>query len=180
MTSITSRSTAAPVGLGEPRGEALQIASVEELPDSPDVAYVAVNRHLTIGIVRDLAARGAGGAVCYATGFIEAADEECMIVVVGCLYWSTSRAKEDLVGLWTQEDANRAVAEHHLQLWRNYSPKPYAGRTSVIQSTELPYARGLGWRAFVQGKIATTRFPGSFLLELRDKQLRDLAAEISD
>lgn len=41
---------------------------------------------------------------------IEAADERGMIVLVGCLYWSTSRAKEDLQGEWTQEDANRAVA----------------------------------------------------------------------
>ena len=49
--------------------------SVEDLPGSPDAAYVGVNRHLTIDIVRDLAARGAGGAVCYATGFIEAGDE---------------------------------------------------------------------------------------------------------
>ena len=32
-----------------------------------------------------------------------------MIVIVGCLYWGTSKAKEDLSG-WTQEDANRAVA----------------------------------------------------------------------
>ena len=49
--------------------------SVEELPDSPDAAYVGVNRHLTIDIVRDLAARDAGGAICYATGFIEAGEE---------------------------------------------------------------------------------------------------------
>jgi len=49
--------------------------SVEDLPGSPDAAYVGVNRHLTIDIVRDLAAREAGGAVCYATGFIEAGEE---------------------------------------------------------------------------------------------------------
>jgi len=49
--------------------------SVEDLPGSPDAAYVGVNRYLTIDIVRDLAARGAGGAVCYATGFGEAGDE---------------------------------------------------------------------------------------------------------
>jgi acyl-CoA synthetase (NDP forming) len=36
---------------------------------------VGVNRHLTIDIVRDLAARDAGGAICYATGFIEAGEE---------------------------------------------------------------------------------------------------------
>ena len=49
--------------------------SVADLPGSPDAAYVGVNRHLTIGIVRDLAERGAGGAVCYATGFVEAGEE---------------------------------------------------------------------------------------------------------
>jgi len=49
--------------------------SVEDLPASPDAAYLGVNRHLTIDIVRDLAARGAGGAVCYATGFVEAGEE---------------------------------------------------------------------------------------------------------
>jgi acyl-CoA synthetase (NDP forming) len=49
--------------------------SVADLPGSPDAAYVGVNRHLTIDIVRDLAARDAGGAVCYATGFTEAGEE---------------------------------------------------------------------------------------------------------
>jgi acyl-CoA synthetase (NDP forming) len=49
--------------------------SVAELPGSPDAAYVAVNRNLTIDIVRDLASRDAGGAICYATGFTEAGEE---------------------------------------------------------------------------------------------------------
>ncbi len=49
--------------------------SVENLPASPDAAYVAVNRNLTIDIVGDLAARGSGGAICYATGFTEAGGE---------------------------------------------------------------------------------------------------------
>jgi acyl-CoA synthetase (NDP forming) len=49
--------------------------SVEDLPGSPDAAYVGVNRHLTIDIVRDLAARDAGGAICYATGFTETGAE---------------------------------------------------------------------------------------------------------
>jgi acyl-CoA synthetase (NDP forming) len=49
--------------------------SVEDLPGSPDAAYVGVNRHLTIDIVGDLAARDAGGAVCYATGFTETGAE---------------------------------------------------------------------------------------------------------
>lgn len=49
--------------------------SVDDLPGSPDVAYLGVNRNLTIEIVRDLAQQNAGGAVCYATGFTEAGDE---------------------------------------------------------------------------------------------------------
>ncbi|SCW61781.1 acetyl-CoA synthetase [Rhizobium mongolense subsp. loessense] len=49
--------------------------SILELPAVPDAAFVGVNRMLTLEIVRDLAARGAGGAVCYASGFSEAAGE---------------------------------------------------------------------------------------------------------
>jgi acyl-CoA synthetase (NDP forming) len=48
---------------------------VGDLPGSPDAAYVAVNRTLTIDIVRDLAERDAGGAICFATGFTEAGAE---------------------------------------------------------------------------------------------------------
>ena len=40
---------------------------------------------------------------------IEAADERGMIVLVGCLYWSDSKAKEDL-GKWQEADAVKAVA----------------------------------------------------------------------
>ncbi|AJD45953.1 acetate--CoA ligase family protein [Rhizobium sp. SEMIA 4085] len=49
--------------------------SILELPAAPDAAFVGVNRILTLDVVRDLAARGAGGAVCYASGFSEAAGE---------------------------------------------------------------------------------------------------------
>ncbi|MER9237115.1 CoA-binding protein, partial [Mesorhizobium sp. M0622] len=47
--------------------------SVTDLPGVPDAAFVAVNRHLTIEVVRALAERGAGGALCYAAGFRETA-----------------------------------------------------------------------------------------------------------
>ncbi len=49
--------------------------SVAELPAAPDAAFVGVNRQLTIEIIRDLSARGAGGAICYASGFREAVNE---------------------------------------------------------------------------------------------------------
>ncbi|SFQ25316.1 Acyl-CoA synthetase (NDP forming) [Bradyrhizobium sp. Ghvi] len=45
--------------------------SVADLPDAPDAAFVGVNRHLTIEVVKGLAERGAGGGVCYASGFLE-------------------------------------------------------------------------------------------------------------
>jgi len=49
--------------------------SVSDLPSAPDAAFVGVNRMLTVEIVRSLSRAGAGGAVCYASGFSEAAAE---------------------------------------------------------------------------------------------------------
>jgi acetyl-CoA synthetase len=49
--------------------------SVDDLPASPDAAYIGVNRYLTIDIVKALARCDAGGAVCYASGFVEAGEE---------------------------------------------------------------------------------------------------------
>ena len=45
--------------------------SIADLPSAPDVAFVAVNRNATIDVVKQLAKLGAGGAVCYASGFAE-------------------------------------------------------------------------------------------------------------
>ena len=49
-------------------------ASLEALPGPPDAAFVAVNRVATVEAVGALSRLGAGGAVCYASGFLEAAD----------------------------------------------------------------------------------------------------------
>lgn len=49
--------------------------SLSDLPSAPDAAFVGVNRTLTVEIVRSLSAAGAGGAVCYASGFSEAMGE---------------------------------------------------------------------------------------------------------
>jgi len=50
----------------------LTVRSVADLPRAPDAAFIGVNRGLTVDVVRALAARGAGGAVCFASGFREA------------------------------------------------------------------------------------------------------------
>ena len=52
------------------------VPDVTALPAVPDAAFVAVNRHQTIDIVEKLAAMGAGGAVCFASGFSEAKSED--------------------------------------------------------------------------------------------------------
>lgn len=50
-------------------------SSVENLPGAPDASFIGVNRHATVEIVGALARRGAGGAVCFASGFLEASEE---------------------------------------------------------------------------------------------------------
>ena len=55
-------------------GDAPAYPSVEALPRAPDAAFVGVNRAATVEVVRALAAQGAGGAVCFASGFRETGD----------------------------------------------------------------------------------------------------------
>jgi acyl-CoA synthetase (NDP forming) len=49
--------------------------SVDALPAAPDAAFVAVPREQAVQVVAALSRRGAGGAVCYASGFAEVGDE---------------------------------------------------------------------------------------------------------
>ncbi|MEJ6390453.1 acetate--CoA ligase family protein [Gymnodinialimonas ulvae] len=49
--------------------------SVAELPQAPDACFIGVNRHATVEVARTLSRRGAGGAVCFASGFKEALEE---------------------------------------------------------------------------------------------------------
>ena len=46
--------------------------SVQDLPGVPDAAFIGVNRHLTIEVVKELRDIGCGGGVCFAAGFLEA------------------------------------------------------------------------------------------------------------
>jgi acyl-CoA synthetase (NDP forming) len=49
--------------------------SVADLPESPDAAFVAVPNHEAPGVAAALAARGAGGFVCFSAGFSETGTE---------------------------------------------------------------------------------------------------------
>lgn len=48
---------------------------LEDLPASPDATFLGVNRHLTISMVKQLSDMHAGGAVCFASGFGEVAED---------------------------------------------------------------------------------------------------------
>ena len=48
--------------------------TIEDLPLAPDAAFVGVNRHAAIDAVAALARQGAGGTICYASGFQETSD----------------------------------------------------------------------------------------------------------
>ncbi|MCA2006588.1 acetate--CoA ligase family protein [Tritonibacter mobilis] len=49
---------------------------IEALPFAPDASFIGINRLATIDVVKALSARGAGGAVCFASGFLEAEAED--------------------------------------------------------------------------------------------------------
>ncbi|WP_300516053.1 acetate--CoA ligase family protein [Aliiroseovarius sp.] len=59
-----------------PKGGKGVYPTLESLPSAPDAAFVGINRHATIEAVRVLSQMGAGGAVCFASGFSEAAAED--------------------------------------------------------------------------------------------------------
>lgn len=63
-----------------PRGEMIEgvqsVTDLAALENAPDAVFIGVNRHATIEVVRRLAEMGAGGAVCFASGFSEAAAED--------------------------------------------------------------------------------------------------------
>jgi len=51
------------------------VASIDDLPGIPDASFVAAPPQATLQIIADLSARGAAGAVCFASGFAETGDE---------------------------------------------------------------------------------------------------------
>jgi acetate---CoA ligase (ADP-forming) len=63
-------------------------ASLKHLPGIPDAAFIGVNRHATVDVVAELSAMGAGGAVCFASGWTEAGEvelQERLIAAAGAM-----------------------------------------------------------------------------------------------
>jgi acyl-CoA synthetase (NDP forming) len=56
-------------------GGCAAVPAISDLPSVPDAVFIGVNRQATVKIVGELSAAGAGGAVCFASGFREAVAE---------------------------------------------------------------------------------------------------------
>ena len=85
---------------------------------------------------------------------LRAMDQRGMITIVGCLYWSVSTAKRDL-SEWTQEDADRAIANTARWLGENEF-------TQVIldPDNEGMAGREKGWRVESMIRAAKAANPG--------------------
>ncbi len=52
------------------------VADISDLSTAPDAAFIGVNRCLTVQVMQSLSNMGAGGAVCFASGFHEAGNSD--------------------------------------------------------------------------------------------------------
>lgn len=55
-------------------GDLKAFPSLADLPTPPDATFIGVNRHITVDMVGQLSAMGAGGAICFASGWTEAGE----------------------------------------------------------------------------------------------------------
>jgi acyl-CoA synthetase (NDP forming) len=58
------------------------LPSLDDLPGVPDAVFLGVNRHATIEAMRSLRRIGAGGAVCYGSGFGETGDDDLQVALL--------------------------------------------------------------------------------------------------
>ncbi len=110
--------------------------TIDDLPESPDAAFLNVNRHLTIEAVAALSRREAGGAVCFAAGFGEMGEtgkslQGQLVAAAGDLA---------IVGPNSNGLLNRL---DRLALWPMNDHEPYAvesGPAFISQSGGIAYA----------------------------------------
>ncbi|MFU8881115.1 MAG: acetate--CoA ligase family protein [Rhodobacterales bacterium] len=57
-------------------GGAPCFASLADLPSAPDATFIGVNRHATLDIVAGLAQMGAGGGICFSSGWRETGEAD--------------------------------------------------------------------------------------------------------
>ena len=120
-------------------------ARIEDLPEVPDAVFLGIRREATVEAIGKLAAIGAGGAVCYAAGFAEAADgrelERELVAAAGDLailgpncYGLLSLLER--VALWPDEHGARPVARGVALITQSGN----IGITLTMQARGLPIA----------------------------------------
>ncbi len=120
-------------------------ARIEDLPEAPDAVFLGIRREATVEAIGKLAAIGAGGAVCYAAGFAEAADgrelERELVAAAGDLailgpncYGLLSLLER--VALWPDEHGARPVARGVALITQSGN----IGITLTMQARGLPIA----------------------------------------
>ncbi|MBN8291641.1 acetate--CoA ligase family protein [Rhodobacter sp. NTK016B] len=56
-------------------GDVACFRSLADLPEPPDAVFIGVNRYATLEVVAELSAMGAGGAICFASGWEESGEQ---------------------------------------------------------------------------------------------------------
>ena len=59
------------------------LPSLDDLPAAPDAVFLGVNRVATVAAMRTISRLGAGGAVCYGSGFAETGDDALQAELLG-------------------------------------------------------------------------------------------------
>jgi len=105
---------------------------------------------------------------------IEQADRRGMVVLVGCLYWSNSRAKK-ILGHWRQAHANEAVAntvrwlkEHNFRnVFHKVDPSYVIGYNNKDAAPDnadilLHHSPKDGLRAYIESEGSPSNTPGGY------------------
>jgi len=71
------------------------LPSLDDLPGVPDAVFLGVNRHATVHAMEAISRMGAGGAVCYGSGFVETGHDDLqadLLAAAGTLPFLTATA----------------------------------------------------------------------------------------
>jgi acetate---CoA ligase (ADP-forming) len=120
-------------------------ARIEDLPEAPDAVFLGIRREATVEAVAELAAMGAGGAVCYAAGFAEVDDgrelERRLVAAAGDMailgpncYGLLNLLER--VALWPDEHGAKPVAQGVALITQSGN----IGITLTMQERGLPIA----------------------------------------
>ena len=129
--------------------------TLADLPNAPDATFIGVNRRATIDLVGELNQMGAGGAVCFASGFKETADGAVLndqllaaaggMPILGPNCYGVLNAV-DRVALWPDQHGLVPV-ERGVAIWAQSSSEKVSGRRMSTRPARMRSVRGIGGRS---------------------------------